>query len=38
LKTIATQVGQTIYQVKRGLLDEYLIQELRQPRIKMVLA
>ena len=29
LKELATQTGRTIYQLKYGLLDDYLIQQLR---------
>jgi len=38
LKQIACQTGQTVYQIKRGLLDDYLIEQLRNPRFKMVSA
>jgi hypothetical protein len=38
LKHLATQTGQTVYQLKQGLLDDYLIQQLRNPALKMVLA
>jgi len=38
LKELATQTGCTIYRLKHGLLDEYLIQQLRTPSLKMVLA
>jgi hypothetical protein len=36
LKQIAYQTGQTVYQIKQGLLDDYLIEQLRNPRFKMV--
>lgn len=35
LKHLAQQVGQTVYQLKQGLLDDYLCQELRNPSLKM---
>jgi len=38
LKHVAYTLGHTIYQLKRGLLDEYLTQQLKNPTIKMVLA
>ena len=38
LKTIAYQSGQTIYQIKHGMLSNYLIAQLKQPAIEMVLA
>jgi hypothetical protein len=38
LKTIAYQRGQTIDQIKHGLLSNYLIAQLKQPAISMVLA
>ncbi len=36
LKQIAYQTGQTVYQIKHGLLDDYLIEQLRNPRVRMV--
>ena len=36
LKQIAYQTGQTVYQIKHGLLDDYLIEQLRNPRFSMV--
>lgn len=36
LKQIAYQTGQTVYQIKQGLLDDYLTMELRNPRVGMV--
>lgn len=36
LKQIAYETGQTIYQIKHGLLDNYLIEQLRNPRVGMV--
>jgi hypothetical protein len=38
LKQVAMETQQTIYQVKHGLLDEYLRQQLRSPTIRMTLA
>jgi len=35
---VAYATQQTIYQVKHGLLDEYLRQQLRSPTIQMRLA
>jgi DDE family transposase len=38
LKELAAQTGRTVYQLKHGLLDDYLIQQLRNPSLNMVLA
>lgn len=38
LKELAVQTGRTIYQLKHGLLDDYLIHQLQNPALKMVLA
>lgn len=38
LKQVAVETAQTIYQVKYGLLSDYLRQQLKSPSIKMVLA
>lgn len=38
LHSRAQQVGQTIYQLKHGLLDDYLCQQLKTPSLKMALA
>lgn len=38
LKELATDAGQTIYQLKHGLLDDYLIQQLKNPSLKMASA
>jgi hypothetical protein len=38
LKTMAYQRGQTIYQIKHGLLSNYLMMQLKQPAISMLLA
>ncbi len=38
LKQVACETGQTIYQVKHGLLADYLRQQLRSPSVRMTLA
>lgn len=38
LKGVATRTGQTVYQLKHGLLDDYLCQQLKSPSLKMALA
>lgn len=38
LKQVAHETHQTIYQVKQGLLDEYLRQQLKTPSVIMTLA
>lgn len=38
LKQIAHKMGQTIYQIKNGLLSNYLIQQLKNPTWKFVYA
>ena len=38
LKQVAAQTARTIYQVKHGLLDAYMCEQLRSPTIKMTLA
>jgi len=38
LKQVAQETQQTIYQVKHGLLSDYLRQQLRSPTIQMTLA
>lgn len=38
LKALAAQTGRTVYQLKHGLLDDYLIQQLRNPSFRMSLA
>jgi hypothetical protein len=38
LKALAAHTGRTVYQLKHGLLDDYLIQQLKNPSLKMVLA
>jgi hypothetical protein len=37
-KALAAQTGRTVSQLKHGLLDEYLMQQLRNPSLRMVLA
>ena len=38
LKQVAWETGQTIYMVKKGLLSDYMRQQLRSPTVSMVLA
>ncbi len=38
LKHLAYQSGRTIYQIKRGLLRGYLVQQLKHPSVEMILA
>ena len=38
LKTIAYQTGRTIYQIKHGMLSNYLIEQLKHPSVQMSLA
>jgi hypothetical protein len=38
LKTIAYQSGRTIYQIKHGMLSDYLIEQLKHPSVHMFLA
>ena len=38
LKHLAAQTGRTAYQLKQGLLDDYLIQQLKNSSLKMALA
>ena len=38
LKELATETGRTIYQLKHGLLSDYLIQQLKNPSLKMASA
>ena len=38
LKQVAEETKQTIYQVKHGVLSDYLRQQLKSPSIKMALA
>jgi hypothetical protein len=37
-KELAARTGRTMYQLKHGLLDDYLIQQLRNPSLRMALA
>ncbi len=38
LKTIAYQTGKTVYQIKHGMLSDYLIEQLKHPSVQMTLA
>jgi hypothetical protein len=38
LKQVAQQTGKTLYQLKQGLLDDYMRSQLRSPAIKMQFA
>ena len=38
LKELAKKTGTTIYQLKQGLLDDYRVEQLKSPSLKMVLA
>jgi hypothetical protein len=38
LKQLAYQTGQTLYQIKHNLLDEYMVQQLKNPTVQMTLA
>lgn len=38
LKELAAHTGRTVSQRKHGLLDDYLIQQLKEPSLRMVLA
>jgi hypothetical protein len=38
LKDLAYQSGQTIYRIEHSLLKDYLIQQLKSPTVRMVLA
>lgn len=38
LKQLAIQTGQTVYQLKHGLLDDYLTQQLKNPSLQMAFA
>lgn len=37
LKHLAYQSGRTVYQIKHGLLQDYLVQQLKNPTVQMVL-
>jgi hypothetical protein len=38
LKQLAYRSGQTVYRIKHGLLHDYLVQQLKNPAVEMVLA
>ena len=38
LKSSAYQTGKTIYQLKHGMLSDYLIEQLKHPSVQMSLA
>ena len=38
LKELAYRSGQTVYRIKQGLLHDYLVQQLKNPAVQMVLA
>ena len=38
LKHLAYHTGQTLYNIKHNLLDEYMIQQLKNPTVQMALA
>lgn len=38
LKVLATQTCRTVYQLKHSLLNDYLVQQLKNPSVKMMLA
>jgi hypothetical protein len=38
LKHLAYQSQRTVYQIKHGLLHDYLVQQLKNPSVQMVLA
>ena len=38
LKSLAYQSGKSVYQIKHGLLDDYLVRQLKNPTVQMVLA
>lgn len=38
LKQLAYRSGKTVYRIKRGLLHDYLVQQLKNPSVHMVLA
>ena len=37
LKELAVETGRTVYQLKHGLLDDYLIQQLKCPSLQLAL-
>ncbi len=38
LKSLAEQAGTTVYALKRDLLSDYMVEQLRNPSIRMSLA
>jgi hypothetical protein len=38
LKHLAAETGRTVYQLKHGLLDDYLMQQLKNPSLRMAFA
>lgn len=38
LKSIAYQTGRTVYQIKHGMLSDYLIEQLKHPSVQMTFA
>jgi len=38
LKRLAAETGRTVHQLKHGLLDGYIIQQLKNPSLEMKLA
>ncbi len=38
LKMLAYQTGKTVYQIKHGMLSDYLIEQLKHPSVQMTLA
>lgn len=38
LKGLATKIGQTVYQLKHGLLNDYLFQQLKNPSLRIIIA
>ena len=38
LKNLAYQSGKTVYQIKHGMLSQYMIEQLRTPSVRMALA
>ena len=38
LKVVAYQTGKTVYQIKHGMLSDYLIEQLKHPSVRMTLA
>jgi len=38
LKALAHQTGNTVYQIKHGMLSQYMIKQLRNPSVRIALA